>query len=120
MPISGAHLDDPGDRPSAIDAASAVAEYLKAGRCVAVHCSAGLHRTGIVGYLTLRLLGKSKPAAFELLGQVRWETRAELESIHYGSKGYSAQAVDFISVAEELVLQVQGESTSSSAMGYGS
>jgi len=86
LPISGASLQGDDDRATVKAAASAVAERLRAGKAVAVHCSAGLHRTGIVGYLALRLLGRSLASTLELLGQVRWETRAELEKIHFRSQ----------------------------------
>lgn len=105
LPISGACLEDPADKPTALAAARAVAERLQAGRTVAVHCSAGLHRTGLVGYLALRLLGRPMPGAFELLGQIRWETRLEIvEKGYYKQQGAFA-AANIISVAEEMVSQ---------------
>lgn len=104
LPISGASLEDPEDKPTAFTAAQAVVERLQQGKTVAVHCSAGLHRTGLVGYLSLRLLGWSMPAAFELLGQIRWETRVEIvERGYYNSS--SRDAANIILVAEELLPQ---------------
>lgn len=106
LPISGAALESPGDRDAVKAAASAVAERLRSGKTVAVHCSAGLHRTGIVGYLALRLLGWSMGGAFELLGQIRWETRAELEKIFWKSQSTTPDApANLISIAEELLLK---------------
>jgi len=107
LPISGAALEDSGDRTAVKAAATAVVEHLKSGKTVAVHCSAGLHRTGAVGYLTLRLLGWSKGGAFELLGQIRWETRAELEKIYYkGLASAPDPPANLVSVAEELLVEM--------------
>lgn len=105
LPISGAALEGPGDRDAVMTAASAVAERLRSGKTIAVHCSAGLHRTGIVGYLALRLLGWSRGGAFELLGQIRWETRAELEKIFWKSRSTTPDTpANLIVIAEELLL----------------
>jgi len=105
LPISGAALESPGDSDAVRAAASAVAERLKSGKTVAAHCSAGLHRTGIVGYLALRLLGWSMGGAFELLGQIRNETRTELEKIFWKSQSTTPDApANLISIAEELLL----------------
>ncbi|CAD7944623.1 unnamed protein product [Amoebophrya sp. A120] len=72
LPISGAAMQDAEkDRTAVTRAAALVAASLLRGKTVAVHCSAGLHRTGIVGYTALRILGFSQPMAFELLGQGR-------------------------------------------------
>merc|ERR1711972_1185404 len=108
LPISGAGLSAAGDRECVKCAAAAVAGKLKAGKHVAVHCSAGLHRTGVVGYLGLRILGFSKAAAFELLGQIRWDTRAELERIYFRSQSAVAAAnteapANLITAAEEIL-----------------
>lgn len=106
--LSGASLQGHDDRESVKTAAVAVAERLRSGKAVAVHCSAGLHRTGIVGYLALRFLGRSMPSAFELLGRVRWETRAELEKIHFKNQPSSPDAAArLVAVAEELLPELQ-------------
>eukprot|EP00930_Biecheleria_cincta_P047603 TRINITY_DN33030_c0_g1_i1.p1 TRINITY_DN33030_c0_g1~~TRINITY_DN33030_c0_g1_i1.p1 ORF type:complete len:577 (-),score=102.72 TRINITY_DN33030_c0_g1_i1:179-1909(-) len=106
--ISGASLQGPGDREIVKAAAIVVAERLRSGKTVAVHCSAGLHRTGIVGYLALRLLGHSLASTFELLGRIRYETRAELEKIHYKKRSSSPDApASLVAVAEELLPELQ-------------
>merc|ERR1712125_194452 len=68
IPISGAALEDESDRDSVMRAAKIVHERLQCGEGVVVHCSAGLHRTGIVAYLALRLGNRSKAVSLELLG----------------------------------------------------
>lgn len=104
-PISGAALRGDGDRSAVMAAANAVVEQLRLGRTVAVHCSAGLHRTGIVAYMALRLLGFSLASAFELLGRVRWETRAELEKLHFRNQPGKADATaKLVAVAEEMLV----------------
>mmetsp|Transcript_82519 Transcript_82519/g.129926 ORF Transcript_82519/g.129926 Transcript_82519/m.129926 type:complete len:292 (+) Transcript_82519:1-876(+) len=107
MPITGAALEGANDREMVISAAGLVDCLLKSGKCVVVHCSAGLHRTGIVAYLALRLGGHSKSSAFELLGQVRWDTRAELERLHYRSLrilgAEHGATMDLVGIAECLL-----------------
>lgn len=107
LPVSGARLEGAGDHDTVKDAARAVAERLKAGKTVAIHCSAGLHRTGVVGYLSLRLLGMTMAEAFELLGQIRWETRAELEKIYFKNQSTTPDSpANLISAAEDMLLEV--------------
>ena len=43
-----------------------------------MHCSAGLHRTGYVGYILLRLMGLDESAAFEALKELRPITAEEV------------------------------------------
>ena len=43
-------------------------------RCV-VHCSAGMHRTGVTGYSLMRLSGLGQTDAYEALGTMRPVTR---------------------------------------------
>merc|ERR1712008_32565 len=104
LPISGAALKANGDQAAVKAAASAVVQRVTQSNAVAVHCSAGLHRTGIVGYLALRLLGHSMASSFELLGQIRWETRRELEQLHFNDKSTTPDAPGkLVSIAEELL-----------------
>jgi len=55
-----------------------VAELLKQGESVIVHCAAGMHRTGIVCYMTLRLLGQSSEKALKSILQSRPVTHVEV------------------------------------------
>jgi len=104
LPISGASLQGSDDQAAVKAAASAVVQRVTQGKAVAVHCSAGLHRTGIVGYLALRLLGHSMASSFELLGQIRWETRRELERLHFKKESTTPDTPgQLVSVAEELL-----------------
>lgn len=51
-----------------------VRDVLAAGGRVVVHCSAGIHRTGMFGYALLRLLGLDAAAARGKLGELRQVT----------------------------------------------
>jgi len=46
-------------------------------RCM-VHCSAGLHRTGITGYSLMRLSGLNQADAYEAVGTMRKVTREDV------------------------------------------
>jgi protein-tyrosine phosphatase len=48
-----------------------LAELLDQGASLVVHCSAGIHRTGTVGYALLRLHGYAQDKALEVLGVMR-------------------------------------------------
>ena len=43
-----------------------------------VHCSAGLHRTGVTGYSLMRLSGLNEADAYEALGTMRKVTREDV------------------------------------------
>jgi len=51
-----------------------IAAAIAAGGKVVVHCSAGIHRTGMIGYAILRQLGLSADAARATLGELRDHT----------------------------------------------
>jgi predicted protein tyrosine phosphatase len=71
MPLDG------GDVPCAARTAElrprlvAIATTIGNGSKVVVHCSAGIHRTGMIGYALLRQLGMSADAAREKLPELR-------------------------------------------------
>ena len=51
-----------------------VATLVGAGAHVAIHCSAGIHRTGMFGYALLRTCGLEPEEATETLGRLRTAT----------------------------------------------
>ncbi len=59
-----------------------LAEYLAAGESILLHCSAGIHRTGMIALALLRLCGLEEDAALELLERARPHTRHGLRSKH--------------------------------------
>jgi predicted protein tyrosine phosphatase len=60
------------------DGLIALAANLDHGEALALHCSAGIHRTGIVAYALLRTCGYTAEQALELIAQMRPLTRANL------------------------------------------
>lgn len=55
-----------------------VVNWLRSGRSVIVHCAAGMHRTGFVCYLTLRLAGLSCSESLDKVREMRPVTYEEL------------------------------------------
>jgi protein-tyrosine phosphatase len=52
------------------------------GETVLLHCSAGMHRTGMVAYALLRWRGVDGPEALDLVATMRSATRAALAPEH--------------------------------------
>lgn len=57
--------------------------YLDQGESILIHCSAGIHRTGMVAYALLRQCGLSATAAKEVLAQLRLVTATGMHAEHY-------------------------------------
>ena len=77
VPLSGGRLAKPEDRENVTELWRAVAA-LRRGESVLVHCAAGMHRTGISCYVTLRLAGWSAADAAEGVRAMREVTHEEL------------------------------------------
>jgi protein tyrosine phosphatase (PTP) superfamily phosphohydrolase (DUF442 family) len=58
---------------------------IEAGESVLVHCSAGIHRTGMLTFALLRWLGLSEPEALAVLATMRPATREGIRAEHLGS-----------------------------------
>jgi hypothetical protein len=54
----------------------AIADRLEVGRSILIHCSAGIHRTGMVAYALLRWYGWDEERALAAIGEMRAHTRA--------------------------------------------
>lgn len=68
-----------GDADKMLRAAMPVLSHcLDQGESILIHCSAGLHRTGMVAYGLLRYRGYSHTRTLELIEQMRPKTRAEM------------------------------------------
>ncbi|MBI2837258.1 MAG: dual specificity protein phosphatase family protein [Acidobacteria bacterium] len=61
-----------------INALVLLSEKLDAGRSVLVHCSAGMHRTGMITFALLRLRGHTEEEALDLIHLMRPHTRHAL------------------------------------------
>ena len=56
--------------------------HLDAGDAMLIHCSAGIHRTGMVTFALLRCRGYSESDALDLIAQMRATTRDGLHAKH--------------------------------------
>lgn len=77
LPLSGRRMDQPGD-PQSLARLPALLGVWDEPRRVVVHCSAGLHRTGAVCYLLLRLAGLDRGDAIARIRAARALTADEL------------------------------------------
>ncbi len=59
-----------------------LAARLDAGESLALHCSVGIHRTGMIGYALLRVTGYSSERALATIEAMRPVTRAGLRANH--------------------------------------
>lgn len=77
LPLSGRRMDQPGDARS-LARLPALLEVWDQPRRVVVHCSAGLHRTGAICYLLLRMSGLARADAIARVRLARTLTAEEL------------------------------------------
>jgi predicted protein tyrosine phosphatase len=79
MPMDGAEVPV-GEARVALEAGlDELSRLLDGGASLLIHCSAGIHRTGMVAYALLRLRGLSGDEALEAIGRSREHTRAGFE-----------------------------------------
>lgn len=57
-----------------LEAMPKLSELLDGGGSILIHCSAGIHRTGMVAYGLLRWRGLNRGRAVKLIGRIRRET----------------------------------------------
>jgi protein-tyrosine phosphatase len=65
-----------------VNAIPQISALLDEGASVLIHCSAGIHRTGMLGYGLLRWRGLSQEEALEKIGQTRQVTHDGLLPRH--------------------------------------
>ena len=68
--------DPPGAArtPEVLACFARIVEWLDAGEKIYIHCSAGLHRTGMITYAFLRYLGDSREEALARITELREAT----------------------------------------------
>jgi protein-tyrosine phosphatase len=74
FPMESAGIPPESRRPEVLALLRAMREALEGGGKVYVHCSAGIHRTGMVAHALLRSLGMGPGAARDLLAAAREHT----------------------------------------------
>jgi protein-tyrosine phosphatase len=81
----------PGVRADFTGLINTLAERLRAGDSVAVHCRAGIGRSGLVGACVLGLLGVAPDSAFAMLSRARGvavpDTEAQVEWVREFMRG---------------------------------
>lgn len=55
---------------------------IEAGESVLIHCSAGMHRTGMMAFAVLRWLGTAQAEALNLIHTMRPQTREGMREEH--------------------------------------
>jgi predicted protein tyrosine phosphatase len=61
---------------------SELSRLLDEGRALLIHCSAGIHRTGMTAYALLRHRGLDREQALSIIGQSRAHTRDGVQERH--------------------------------------
>ena len=79
LPLENGRPPEGSVAESVLSVLPTLAERLGAGRSVLIHCSAGIHRTGMVAYALLRWFGHDEEPALALIGQMRAHTREGLQ-----------------------------------------
>ena len=78
LPLDGAAPPDPARDPEVRAVLAQVQQALAGGQRVYVHCSAGLHRTGMIAYALLRSMGQDAEGAVATIRELRALTADEL------------------------------------------
>ena len=101
-PLSGKRLAAPGDGAALDRALRTALARARRGARVVVHCSAGVHRTGLVVYGVLRLAGRDVEGALAALLRARAVTHEEVTK-------RDGDGVALFELAERAVARVAAE-----------
>jgi protein-tyrosine phosphatase len=82
LPLQGATEPEADVRPTLDEGLANLSHLLDAGRSLLIHCSAGIHRTGMFAYALLRRRGLSRNNALATIEQARPHTREGLKEHH--------------------------------------
>jgi hypothetical protein len=64
-----------------LNALPVLSQQLDAGESIVIHCSAGIHRTGMLSYALLRWRGYIEIEALNMIGQMRVQTREGIQRV---------------------------------------
>ena len=78
FPFSASKMHEGKDLNQVRELFIKLSDLIHLGNKIYIHCSAGIHRTGMIAYGFLRFLGKEKLEAFELLQSLREVTAAQV------------------------------------------
>jgi predicted protein tyrosine phosphatase len=82
LPLEGSRPPEGRRSVAVIDALLLLSEELDEGNSILVHCSAGMHRTGMIAFALLRLRSYTEEAALETILRLRAHTRHALTAKH--------------------------------------
>ena len=88
LPLPNARWSEGKRKDLILSALAGVSEILDSGSRLLIHCSAGIHRTGMVAYILLRWRGHDEEEALNLIARMRMHTREGLrrEHIEWGNE----------------------------------
>lgn len=82
LPMEGSRPPEGRRSVAVINALILLSEGLDDGHSILVHCSAGMHRTGMVAFALLRLRGHTEETALDTILRMRAHTRDALTAKH--------------------------------------
>jgi protein-tyrosine phosphatase len=82
LPLPGGHPPEGRQNDAVLSGIRVLSRELDQGRSILVHCSAGMHRTGMIAYALLRWRGHGEEESLDLLGRMRRVTREALSAEH--------------------------------------
>ena len=82
LPLRGAKKPGAVARQSLNEGLAKLSHLVEDGSSLLIHCSAGIHRTGMFAYALLRYRGLSRDEALAMIEQARPHTREGLEAHH--------------------------------------
>ncbi|HOT93194.1 MAG TPA: tyrosine-protein phosphatase [Anaerolineae bacterium] len=88
LPLSSGRPPEGAESDRIVAALPVLSAHLDAGRALLLHCSAGMHRTGMVAYALLRWRGYTAEQALAAIAQSRPITREALtpERLAWGER----------------------------------
>ena len=83
LPLANASTPTGEAEAALIAALPVLSAALDRGEAILIHCSAGIHRTGMVAYALLRWRGLDDAAAHATLARLRPETSQGMHAHHF-------------------------------------